>query len=433
MNSMISRRRFIVSSLAVAGSAALAGGAGLLETSSRRLKLGIIGVTGRGGDHVREIAAIPEAEVIALCDVDSSNLATGAKTFPNAAKFANFRDLLKTPGLEAVVIATPDHTHACITANALRAGLHVYCEKPLTHTIREVRTIMALAEKTRRVTQLGIQIHSMDNYRRVVELIRAGVIGKVREVHIWNGRSLRPIDPKVSAPPAALDYDLWLGPVSARPYHSDFHPFNWRRRWAFGEGMLGDIGCHLMDVAFWALDLKHPVRIESQGGGGDLTTICPDWIIARYEFEARGDKPAAVLTWYDPPKKPPMIASWNLPPAYEREGVVFIGEQGILYTNYGEHALLPADKFKGFKPPAPTIPSSPGHQKEWIEACLRNDPSAVGAPFSYGGLLTEAVLLGTIAFRAGKALEWDAQAMRFANLADDEKYLDYPHRPGWEV
>jgi len=435
----ISRRRFLAASAAAAAAAvaalpALGAPSSAPATQPRKLNIGIIGVTGRGGDHVREVSAIPTANVIALCDVDSNNLASAKKLIPAAATFADFRNLLKVPNLEAVVVATPDHTHAVITAAALRAGKHVYCEKPLTHTIAEARAITELAKQTNRVTQLGIQIHAMDNYRRVVELIRARAIGPVTEVHIWNGRVNRPADPKECAPPASLNYDLWLGPVPPRPYHADFHPFNWRRRWAFGEGLFGDIGCHLMDVAFWALDLKSPTRITADGGGtGDRTDICPEWIVATYDFPARGGQPAVQMTWYDPPKTPPALASWKLPEKFKGEGVVFVGAKGLLYTNYGEHLLLPEGQFNDFQPPAKTIPSSPGHQREWIEACLRNDVAGTSTPFSYGGPLTETALLGTIAYRAGKPLEWDAVAMRFPNAPDAERLLDYPHRAGWAL
>jgi predicted dehydrogenase len=402
-------------------------------TQTKKLNIGIVGVGGRGFDHVREIHALPSANIIALCDIDVNYLVQAARTVTKAATFVDFRDMLKVPELEGVVVATPDHTHAVITAAALRAGKHVYCEKPLTHTIREARAIMDLAEQTKRVTQLGIQIHSMDNYRRVVELIKAGAVGPVSEVHIWNNRSNRTATKKEGAPPATVNYDLWLGPAAQRPFRPDYHPYNWRRWWSFGEGMLGDIGCHLMDVAFWALDLKHPTRVEADGAPRD-EEITTEWIVAKYDFPARGEQPAVKMTWYDPPKTPPQLADWKLDPKFAGEGVVFVGTEGrMLYTNYGEHALLPAETFKDYKRPAKSIPSSPGHQAEWIIAALENDPTRTTCPFSYGGLLTETALLGTIAFRAQKPLDWDGEKLHFTNAPDADRFLGYDYRAGWTL
>ncbi|HTL29506.1 MAG TPA: Gfo/Idh/MocA family oxidoreductase [Tepidisphaeraceae bacterium] len=400
----------------------------------KKLNIAIVGCGGRGWDHVREVSAIANANIVALVDVDVNNLVNAARHVPKAAVFVDFRDMLdKQKDVDAMLVATPDHTHAVITAAALKGGKHVYCEKPLTHTLSDARTITELAQKTGKVTQMGIQIHAMDNYRRVVELVKSGAIGKVEEVHVWNGRTNRPANPTETKPPATLNYDLWLGPVSERPFRPDYHPFNWRRWWAFGTGLAGDIGCHLMDVAFWALDLKYPTHIESQGAPLD-ENITAEWTIAKFDYPARGDQPAVKLTWYDPPKRPPMIAEWKLPDKFHGEGIMFIGEGGkMLFTNFGEHILLPEEQFKAFKPPAQTIPKSPGHQAEWINACLENNPSATSAPFSYGGPLTETAILGTIAFRAQKALDWDAANMKFTNAPEAEKLMGSEYRSGWSL
>jgi len=448
MPNPITRRGFLVAgavaATAIAGTNALIGaetqvgtnaaaGAGPASTqAARKLNIAIVGVGGRGADHVRETAEIANANIVALCDVDVNNLVQAARKIPGAAVFVDFRDMLEQQkNLEAVIVATPDHTHAVVTAAALHAGKHVYCEKPLAHTVREVRAITELAAQTKRVTQLGIQIHSLDNYRRVVELIQAGAIGTVSNVHIWNNRSIAAANPAEVAPPAALNYDRWLGPVPFRPFHPDFHPFGWRRRWSFGSGLLGDIGCHLMDVAFWALDLKYPTRIEATGEPLS-DDACPQWIIATYDFATSSGAPVK-LTWYDPPKTPPALSSWKLDAKFAGEGVVFVGDQGALYTNYDQHVLLPQEKFKTYQPPPKRIASSPGHKNIWIDACLKNDPTLTDAPFSYGGPLSEAALLGTVAFRAQKALEWDAVAMRFKNAPEAEKLLGYEFRAGWTL
>jgi predicted dehydrogenase len=401
-------------------------------TQARKLNIGIIGVGGRGMDHVREINAIANANIIAVCDVDALNLVNAARVITQAQPFVDFRDLLKAPNLDAVVVATPDHNHAPITAAALHAGKHVSCEQPLTHTICEARAITELAHQTGKVTQLGIQIHAMDNYRRVVEWVQSGAIGPVREVHVWNNRTHQDLNNEQVPPPPSLNYELWLGPVPERPYHASYHPFNWRQYWAFGEGMLGDIGCHLMDVAFWALDLKYPKTVSAQGAPMS-DEFCPKWNIVTYEFDARsGSQPAVKLTWYDPPKTPPMLSSWKLDPKFT-EGVMFIGDEGMVFTNYGEHVLLPEEKFKGVAPPPKRIPSSPGHQAEWINACLSNDPAATSAPFSYGGPLSETALLGLLAYRAGagRVFEWDAMNMKFPHAPEAEKFLSYDYRGGW--
>ena len=458
MRADITRRKFLQTTAAAGGAlvatsavhaadakpATAAGGAAAADakaqastapaTQPKKLNLGLVGVNNQGWYHLEIIKSLANANIAALCDVDVRPLVRAARAVPGAEVFVDFRDLLKMKNLDAVLVATPDHTHAVIAAAALRAGKHVYCEKPLCHTVRETRALTDLARESKRVTQMGIQIHATDNYRRVVELMRANAIGPVREVHIWNGRSHRAADTTVIEPPATFDYDLWLGPAPRRPLEADFHPYNWRRRWAFGSAMLGDIGCHLMDVAFWALDLGHPARVTSDGAPRH-DDLCTDWNVASYEFPARGAKPPVTLTWYDPPKFPPMRDEWKLPEGLKNEAVVFVGAEGILATNYGEHALLPAEKFQDFKRPPQTIPSSPGHQAEWVNACLANDPTAVGAPFAYAGPLTEAVLLGVAAFRAapGKPLDWDATDMRFKNAPDAEQFLGYPYRDGWRI
>ena len=438
MSKLINRRRFLSSaaaSVAVAGAWPVLG-QDVLRTPTtapgKKLKIGIVGVGGRGYSHVREIAAIGNANVIALCDVDSERLASAATKIPAAARFADFREMLRLPGLEAVVVSTPDHTHAVATAAALRAGKHVYCEKPLTHTVAEARAITKLAGETGLVTQLGIQIHALDNYRRVVELIRAGAIGTVDQVHIWHERTNRPIDATPTEPPATLDYDLWLGPVPHRPYLKGFHPYNWRRWWAFGSGLLGDIGAHFMDVAFWALDLRTPSRVEASGPAPSAE-FTEAGVVAKYEFPARDGKPAVRLAWYDAPSFPPIRSELKIDEKFLREGVLFVGQDGMLFTNYQRHILLPQEQFRDFKRPTTTIASSPGHQQEWINACLAGDPQAASCPFSYGGPLTEAALLGTIAYRCGKPLEWDAQNLRFPNAPEAERHLSSAYREGWTL
>jgi predicted dehydrogenase len=447
----LSRRRFLRSSaasaVAMAAGAAVASPAQAAQPASgpstrpfipwrgaakTHLNIGIIGVGGRGWDHVRDVSKIENACIVALCDVDKNNLANACHHVPSATTYEDFRDLLEHPRLDAVLIATPDHTHAVAAAAAMRAGLHVYCEKPLTHTIHEARTLVQLAKQYNRVTQTGMQIHTLGNYARVAEVIQSGAIGPVRDVQIWIDRPWPTFDPALFAsPPAHLNYNLWLGPLPMRPFRPSYHPMWWRRWRAFSNGVLGDIACHYMDVAFWALDLHHPTRIETESAPTH-EDVCPDWRIVHYDFLARSDKPALKLTWYDGGKRPPGFDAF----AKENrmlEGVLFIGDNGSLLAGYTEYHLLPAEKFKDFKPPEKRIPDSPGIQREWIDACLSGDPKAVGCPFEYGALITEAAILANIAIRAGKPIEWDAANMRIPNAPEAERFLKSDYRPGWSL
>lgn len=425
------------SSAALAGAAMLPGATLAADVAAsapaKTLGVGLIGIGGQGSWHLAQLNAIPDCKLVALCDVDANALVNAARKVTDAATFVDFREMLKVPEVEAVLIATPDHTHAALSAAAMRAGKHVYCEKPLTHTVREARTIADLARETGVVTQLGIQVHNWGNYENVVKLIRGGIIGNVAEVHIWNARDNRPADLNITKPPARLNYDLWLGPVPPMPYYADCHPFNWRRYWAFGSGLAGDIGCHFMDLAFWALELKYPTRVEAIEGAPLDDVVTAEWIVSKYNYPARGDKPPVELTWYDPPRRPAQWDSWKIPGELGVEGVMFIGEDGkMLFANYGTHVALPAEKFPDFKP-KPPHPAEAGHHQDWIEACLKNDPSLTTAPFSYGGPLTESALLGTVAFRTQMPLEWDAENLRATNAPEADQFISSTYREGWTL
>ncbi len=404
-------------------------------TKPRRLNVGLIGVGGRGMNHVQEVSKIDSANVVALCDVDALTLVTAARMIKDAKVFTDFRDMLKLPGLDAVLVCTADHTHAVITAAALRAGKHVYCEKPLCHTIQETRAIVELAKETKLVTQMGIQMHASENYRRVVELIKSDAIGPVHDVHIWHNRTRRPHSEEICPPPAELNYDLWLGPAAMRPFKRGFHPYSWRHWWAFGNAQLGDQSCHFLDLVFWCLDLKYPTRITTHGEQPPSEEMVNNYLTAEFEYPARGNQPPVTIHWYDNPKKPADHAKWNLDPKLADEGIMFVGEKGMLCTNYTDRALLPAEKFKNFTPPPQSIPKSPAHQRDWVEACLANDPARASAPFSYGALMTETSILGTLAYRArnGEPLEYDGEKMRFPNCPEAEKFLGYPYRAGWTL
>ena len=396
-----------------------------------KLNVGVIGVSGRGRENLEEISKVSGQNIIALCDVDDTKLAAAAQRFPAAKTYNDFRRLIDHQGLDAIVVSTPDHTHAVAAVAVLESDRHVYCEKPLTRTISECRLVTELARKRRLVTQIGTQIHAGSNYRRVVELIQRDAVGPVREVHVWAsavyGGGERPTDtPPV---PPGLHWDLWLGPVEPRPYHPEYAPAKWRNWWAFGGGTLADFGCHFMDLPFWALDLKYPRTVEVVDGPPVHPESVPPWLIVRYTFPARGDKPGVVLTWYQGAKQPALLEGEQA--QYFKSGVLFVGEKGRLLADYTRRQLLPEKDFEGFKPPTPFLPNSVGHHKEWIEACKTGGRTTCA--FDYSGPLTETALLGNVAYRAGAKLEWDAEALRARNCPQADQFIQHRYRQGWKI
>ena len=372
-------------------------------------------------------------DIIALCDVDSVFMERTAKRFPDAARYEDYREMIEALGdrVDGIVVGTSDHHHAPATIRAIRAGKHVYCEKPLTHTVQEARIITEAAKKAGVVTQMGTQIHAQPNYRRVVEIIQSGAIGDVTEVHVWVGKGWgggeRPEKPET--PPEHLNWDLWLGPAPVRPFAlGRYHPAQWRKWWDFGGGTLGDMACHYMDLPFWALKLSHPISAVAEGPKVHPET-CPLGLKVKYGFPARGSMPALTLTWYDGNMIPKEVAGEKVPGA----GVMFVGTEGHMFADYSRKILFPTEKFKGFEPPEKTIPDSIGHHAEWIKACKENKPKDALCNFDYAGPLTETVLLGNVAYRTGKALEWDAKNLKATNCPEAAKFISKQYRAGWEV
>jgi len=397
---------------------------------NEKLNIGMIGVAHQAN---YDLTNVTTENIVALCDVDDSYLAAAAQKFPVAKTYNDFRRLLDQKDIDAVVVATPDHTHAVATVAALRSGRHVYCEKPLTRTLSECRIVQEAASKAKRATQIGTQIHAGGNYRRVVELVRSGAIGPIEAVHVWvkatYGGKDRPSDtPPV---PAGLHYDLWVGPVEPRPYSPEYLPLAWRNWWAFGGGALADFGCHFMDLPHWALNLTVPVSAQVLEGPPVHAESVPPWLIVRYQYPSRGSSPALALTWYHGGRQPPpavlapeLAADW-------KSGVLFIGAKGMLLSDYSRHLLLPEKDFAGFVPPAPSIPDSIGHHAEWIRACKTGDPTTCG--FEYSAPLTEAVLLGNLAYRAGTTIDWDSRGLKARGCREAESFIHHHYRKGWKI
>jgi predicted dehydrogenase len=436
----LSRRRFL--STSAAATSALALGAYVNVSPAReskspngKLNIAGIGVTGRGGE---DIAGVASENVVVLCDVDLNLLEKGMARFKAERKYNDFRIMLEKEekNIDAVVVGTPDHTHAPAAAMALRLGKHVYCEKPLTHTVKEARVLATLAKEKKLVTQMGNQIHAGDNYRRVVELVQSGAIGKVSDVHVWAGAQYHSAKFTTgTTPPKGLDWDLWLGPAPERPYSEGVHPFNWRKFWDYGTGTLGDFGCHYMDLAHWALNLRAPTAVEATGDPTPYDHVsAPRYCIAHYEYPARGEVPACRLHWYDSGKQPALWATLENEDAKKATaggGQLFVGDGGMLLSNYGSRWLLPESKFAGFKAPKETIPASIGHHQEWINAVKTGGTTTCN--FDYAGALTEAVLLGTVAYRSGKRVEWDAANLKVTNNPDAQQFVHTEYRKGWTL
>ena len=432
MSKHVSRRQFLKSTTVGTMAAGLlaSGRWAASQSSDEKLKIAVIGVAGRGAGN---LAGVIGQNIVALCDVDDTRLAKAVAKVPGAKKYNDFRKMLEEMDdqIEAVVVSTPDHVHAAAGVTAMKMGKHCYCEKPLAHNVSEARLMAEVAAENKLATQMGTQIHATDNYRRVVEMVQAGCVGPIGEVHVWCGKGWgggeRPTEtPEV---PENIHWDLWLGPAPYRPYHPIYMPANWRRWWDFGNGTLGDMACHFMDLPFWALDLRHPTTVEAEGPPVHPET-CPLALTVRYEFPARGDLPPVKFTWYDGKDNgPPVLKESGLPEW--GSGVLFVGSEGMLLADYTRRQLYPEAKFAEYQPPEQTIPASIGHHAEWIEACKTGGPTTCN--FNYSGALSEAVLLGNVAYRAGAKLEWDAKALKATNCPAADKYLRREYRQGWEL
>jgi predicted dehydrogenase len=442
MNGRFSRRYFFL------GGAALAAASGLgartvslkragYKSPNEKLNIGGIGVGGKGYGDINSCAT---ENIVALCDADVARAAKTFARYPKATRYKDFRRMLeKEKSLDAVVVSTPDHVHAIASAWAIQRGLHVYVQKPMTRTIWEARRLTELARKHKVATQMGNQGHSNEGTRQLCEMIWAGEIGAVREVHAWSDRPIWPQGipaPLAEEPvPSTLDWDVWLGPAEKRPFNKGYVPFKWRGWFDFGCGALGDMACHILDPANWALRLGAPSSVECVKLEKKNSQTFPTRSVLRFEFPARANMPPVTLYWYDgglmPPRPTGIAPGVNL--GEGGNGSLFIGDKGIITTGaYGEKSrLLPDEKMRGYRFPDPFLTRSPGHYRDWIRAAKGGEKAC--SNFDYAGPFTEWVLLGTLAVRFEGKLEWDSRRMKVTNVAEANLLIQPRYRKGWKI
>ncbi len=441
----LSRRKFLGAGAAVAAFTIVPrhvlGGAGFVAPSE---KLNIAGI-GVGGKGQHDLASVASENIVAICDVDDKYAANVYKKFPKAKRWTDYRKMLEEQSdIDAVMIATPDHLHAIITMAALKLKKHVYCEKPLTHSVYEARQVAKAAKEAGVATQMGNQGQAGEGTRRLREMIWAGAIGDVTEAHIWTDRPNRGFSdvywPQgVGRPkdrpraPKHIDWDLFCGPAPVRPYHPTYHPFKWRGWWDFGTGALGDIGCHALDPVFRVLKLGHPLTVQAMSTLVNKETY-PLSSIVKYEFPARGDMPALKLTWYDGGMKPQRPEELEDGRQMGTNGALYVGSKGKILDG----RIIPQSKQNEYVMPAKTLARSPGHYQEWINACKGSD--AAGSNFDIAGPLTEVVLLGNVALRmelrkqmSRYKLQWDPEAFKITNLPEANQFLHTEYRQGWSL
>lgn len=406
--------------------------------ANSRLNIAGIGVGGKG---MVDITGCDTENLVALCDVDDARAADAFKKFPNAKRFRDFRVMFDQmgKGIDAVTVSTPDHMHFLPSMWAIERGKGVYCQKPLTHTIDEARRLTLAARQHKVATQMGNQGRSHPKIRREVELVRAGVLGPVHEVHCWTDRAGKWWPQGVDAPtqtpavPATLDWDLWLGVAQPRPFSPAYVPFTWRGFWDFGTGALGDMGCHLFNLPDMSLGIRNATRVEA-GSEGMTAVSAPKWSVVRWEIPADGARPAYILWWYDGGRLPP--AALFPSEKYADNGVLFVGANDVMLSNYDGGARFRSGRtVADFKNVPESLPKCTDwdrcHYAEWINAC-KGGPKAL-SDFEVAGPMTEIVLLGNVALRAGRPITWDRDSMRVTNETSANRFVTQQDRRGWTV
>lgn len=449
MNRPVTRRTWMKSAAVGAGGVLiLPNGLARGYTANEAVNVGVIATGGRGGANLNGVAGQPGVNIAALCEVDRPRLEHAARRFPQARTFTDFRKLLDdTAGLDAVVVSTPDHTHAVACVRAMKQGLHCYCEKPLTRDVHEARVMTQVAAEKKLVTHMGTPSRGSEGVIRTVEIIRSGALGDVVESHFWTDRPIWPQGfdrpPGEDPVPESLDWEAWLGPAPMRPFRSKwpeghpvyqlppnvrhggnvYHPFVWRGWWDFGTGALGDIAPHSWHAAYWGLELDVPESVEVVETSGPVTEMFPAATVLRFHFPARGQRPATSIYWYDGGKYPSADLLGGTQPA--SNGSVIVGSKA---------SLGPGQRSISDFAEVPQTLRRPGDMyAEWIEGIKTSDPQRPSCPFDYAGPLTEAYLLGNIALKMERRIEWDPQAFRITNCPEANQYLKADRRPGWEL
>jgi predicted dehydrogenase len=417
----------------------------LQPAPNEKVRFACIGVGGKGESDTED--AGHHGEIVALCDIDSHVLNKMGEKYPKAKKFYDYRKMLEELGdkIDAVTVSTPDHTHAPASVMAMRMGKHCFCQKPLTWSVEEARVMRTLAAEKNLCTQMGNQGTAENGFRQCVEVIRSGALGQIKEIYVWTNRPIwpqgmgRPKD--TPGIPNHVHWYEFLGAAPDRPYHPDYQPFKWRGWLDFGTGALGDMACHTMNMACMALELFDPESIEVVDTSGIVDRESyPVWSIIRTRFGPRSARGPLTVTWFDGGEKFPeskkaykeLLHGEEVP----ESGLLLVGEKGSFFSkdDYGaEYVLLPKDEFKDFKPPKPSLPRSPGHFTEWVEAIKKREPKHALSNFDYAGRLTETVLLGVVALKAGTAIEWDAVAMKAKNLPAADQYIRREYRKGFSI
>ena len=442
MSRPISRREMLRKVTRFGAGAWLAGNLGFSAESrppGEKLNIAIVGCGGQGGENLKHVAG---ENIVALCDVDERSAGGAFQQFPDARKYRDFRKMLDEmhKQIDAVVVSTPDLMHAPISLAAMNLGKHVYCEKPLTWSPEEARLMAKTAKERKVATQMGTQGMAQDLSRAGIEVISSGVLGEVTEMHVWTDRAEgwwpQGVDrPRETPPvPRELDWDLWLGVAPERPYHPDYCPFRWRGWKEFGTGAVGDMGIHNAAMPYVALKLGRPKSAEILEVSGLKSETFPAWSKLRLEFPASRDRGQVTFYWYDGGKRPPADLIFGGEVA--KNGAIVVGKKGTLYSiewTGADWRLLPEEKFKGFKLPAQTVPRAPGesHHQEWIRAC-KGGPQAFCNFVDFAAPLTETMLVGNLALRTGKRIEWNAEEMRARGCPEADPFIRREYRKGWK-
>ncbi len=427
------RRQFLQTSAAVGAGywVGLSASRARSQSANERIQFASIGVGGKGTSDSNDAAR--HGDMVAICDVDERTLRKAKARYKDAQTFHDYREMLDQMGdkIDAVTVSTPDHNHAPASVMAMKMGKHCFCQKPLAKFLYEARVMGKVAAEANVATEMGNQGTAEDALRRASAVIKAGALGKVSEVHVWTNRPIWPqgIERPTETPPvpAHLHWNEWLGPAPDRPFHPAYHPFNWRGWWDFGTGALGDMACHTLNMPFMALDLRDPISVEAESSGHNKETY-PGWSVIRYEFAARGDRPALTLYWHDGGQLPDSSLLDGRKPS--RSGALIIGELGKLYSphDYGASYELLGD----IKEPEVEYTKSPGHFVEWVDA-IKGGAPAVSNFVDYAVPLTETVLLGNLAVWSGKKVEWDAKNLTATNAPELEAVVRPTYREGYTL